>query len=275
MNFEKKEYHLAPIGKQGKGGLKTFGLAFLAFLVVGMVFGGLWKYGILEQSTTPEAKKENILETSNTQPTLRFNVVDKYAKSTAISPNVVYKVGKTGNIQVDMDGTISVNCHDSVEYFVNATGFYGAHGTVDDVPCTSNPSVDVELMAYDTTPDVQIYNQDDGTLNSATASEALGANNVDTQTVKIYPTFRRGIQGAHVYFDVVVTNVDTITSSLGSSIGQPSVFTHNSSAGRTTADEVYIFPVPSLEYKDSIVTLTATVDMGGTAYGLNNGTIDR
>lgn len=214
--------------------------------------------------------------TSST-PQLNFACADLHSPSTSVTCGAWIKING-GLPKYDADASsIDVSVGDEVEYMINSSGYYRETGKFT-MPDKNTQTTDVLLVNYDTAPTIQIYNQDDGLINTASASEALAANCNDAQTVKVLSSYKDGIKGATFVVDFVRTNVDDITFSLGSDIQEPDSLTHNTSAGRGSADTFRSVLIGDMNTNPEITTsenkeFTFTVDCGSSAYGTANMTV--
>lgn len=256
------------------GGVGVFVIIFLAIVAAVVVVGwfGLGGIeGLFAQEQVRQKDPSDVLQTSDTTPTYTFKCFDEYDKSTVVSCDLMsFKVN--GELRgSDADAAIEVDCGDSIEGIINASNYYKKKISVASVPCTENPSQEVFLKNYDTSPDLQIYCQDDGLLNSITNTEGLAANAVDTQTVKVYSSYRDCVQGGAFFVSYVSTNIDKMTSSLGSSDQKPKFLGYNTTDSNVQ-DQMYIFQLGDMCNND-IKEFTFTIDVAGTAFNKDNMTV--
>ena len=241
------------------------------FAVVGSLLGwNLFGGGALSQVQDDES---DVLQVSDTTPTFTFNCFDAFNKGSTASGCNIFAHKVNGEEQgADSDGAIEVDCGDRIEALINATSYYATRVVVDEVPCTENPSKSVYLKNWDTAPDLQIYCQDDGLINAkATATEGLPANAVDTQTAKIYASYRDCTQDGAFFISYVSTYIDKITSSLGSGVQKPKYLTYNTSDSNVQ-DQMYVFPIGDM-CNNEITEFTFTIDVAGTAFNKDNMTV--
>ena len=176
---------------------------------------------------------------STTTPSMDFLCRDIDNVGTTVPCTAHYIVNGDGVIQTDDDATnIAFNARDQVEYFVNATGWYGVHGTMT-VPCQEEPRMTIKMKDYGTTPTMQFFCEDDGLLMTADGSsntEEVAAADEPTLEFKYYGNTEDYVQDGtfwcefdKTYFDDVLLNGDKGSGSL--------IPTHFSfSAGETGMD---------------------------------------
>lgn len=207
--------------------------------------------------------------------TFSLACADAYNKGTAVTCGMYYKVNN-GQVKFDADGSISVDTGDVVEGIANATGYYSEYFKTT-MPSEKTFDQGIDLYSQDTGASIKVYNEDDGLLNSATNSEGLPANEIATLKVQLKSSAEKAIKGATLVLDYVGTNVDDVTSTIGNDISEPSSLTHNTTAGRGSADTFASFVIGDFNtdtsVDQSVKDYYVTVDMGGTAYGLENATV--
>lgn len=198
-------------------------------------------------------------------PQITFTAVNEFTNA-AVSASVQYKVN--GNLQtIGSTGTaISVSPGDKVEYMINATGYYSNHGFVD-IGCKETELKTVSICQHSTSPTFQLYCQDDSLLNSATNTEGLPANAVDTQTIKFRAESDKCVQDPVFFLDYIGTNIDDVDSNL------PSVSVPKHTALDTAFGSAFN---KQAAFQGSTVKDGAAsewfldIDVGSSAYGTGN-----
>ena len=158
---------------------------------------------------------------STTTPLVDFLCRDIDNTGTSVGCTVHYIANGDGLIQTDADATdVAFNPKDKVEYFVNATGWYGIHATMT-IPCEEEPRVSVLMKDYATTPTMQLFCEDDGLVMTTTVTEEVAAADEPTLEFKYYGNTEDYVQDAKfwcqfdkTYFDDILLNGDTGSGSL-------------------------------------------------------------
>lgn len=249
-------------------------LVVLIVAAVVLLASGKLNLGAIGTPATPDSSTAGV--TSQT-PLVNFQAADLHNPATSLTPNVWFRVND-GLPQNDADGlSISIAVGQKVEYYVNESSYYGEHGSFV-MPNTNVHNVPVKLLNWATAPTIQFINWDDAALNSLTVTLNLAANGNNPNTVKVFSNYQDGIMGATFVTDYVKTNIDDVTSSLGASVTAPDSLTHNTTAGRGTADTFKSFLIGDLNNDPSKTSqenreFSIAFDVGSTGYGSTNATI--
>ena len=144
-------------------------------------------------------------------PSLDFLCRDIQNKGTSITCTAHYIRNSDGVIQTDDDGlNIALNKDDSIEYFVNSTGWYGVHGILD-MPCDEEPRVTV-LMKDDTSSmSLQFFAEDDNlVMSEGTNTEAVAAADTPSIQFKYSATTEDYVQDGLFFCQYDKTYYDTV-----------------------------------------------------------------
>lgn len=148
---------------------------------------------------------------STTTPNLDVLCRDIENTGTAVTCTMHYIVNGDGVIQTDADATnIALDSKDNIEYYVNATGWYGVHGTYN-VPCKEEPRLTILMKDYGVSPTNQFFAEDDGLLMSSSAnSEAVAAGDTPVLEYRYYANVEDYVQDANFFCQFDKTYYDTV-----------------------------------------------------------------
>jgi hypothetical protein len=145
-------------------------------------------------------------------PTLTFKGFDKYVPGSPLAtPSVLYKLNGGPITQSAINTAISLSKGDKVEYLINSSLYTDARGSYT-MDCGAQTVNGEMLNALDQLADltINVWNEDDGDLNSATNTQPLTNNDVKQLDIRLTPANKKGGKDCIMSFDYNITTYDKV-----------------------------------------------------------------